>query len=101
MNNTRESVRNRLRRELRLLSEDGVRICYPDDRDISPDRMATMIVRDTDATYMRDLVYDGEGKVVEVCFRRVRDTGARSGRKEYVNDRTSKTSKITKKSKKE
>ncbi len=59
------------RKEFRMLRENGCRLYCPEDVEVSPDRLARTISRDLHATYMRDMICDGEGRPVRINFMRV------------------------------
>lgn len=59
-------------KEFEELSGSGCELCCPADRTISPGRLARMMVSDERATYMRDMICDGEGRPVKINFMRVR-----------------------------
>ena len=71
---SKESVRKRYKtyyKEFRKLKQKGCRFYYPDGKEVSPKFLAEKIAYDTDATYMRDHIYDRKGKVMRISFTRV------------------------------
>ena len=71
---SKESVRKRYKayfKEFRYLKEEGCRFYYPDGVEVSPKFLAEKIAYDTNATYMRDPIYDQEGKVMRISFTRI------------------------------
>ncbi|MDO4804412.1 MAG: hypothetical protein Q4A32_06295 [Lachnospiraceae bacterium] len=71
---SKESGRKRYKayfKEFRHLREEGCRFYYPDGTEVSPKFLAEKIAYDTDATYMRDHIYDQERKVMRISFTRI------------------------------
>ena len=71
MTNSTREVYQAYRREFRTLRENGCRLYFPEDVEVSPDELARTISRDRHATYMRDMIYDREGRPVRINFMRV------------------------------
>lgn len=59
------------RHEFRMLRESGLRLYCPENVEVSPAELAKTISRDKNATYMRDMIYDGEGRPLRVNFLRI------------------------------
>ena len=59
------------RQEFTMLCENGTKLYCPEDVEVTPSRLARKIAGDSHATYMRDTVYDGEGRVVKISFMRI------------------------------
>ena len=74
MSNKTSKTYEEYRREFRMLRESGLELCCPEDVEVSPGRLARRIAGDRHATYMRDTVFDGEGRPVKINFIRVKLT---------------------------
>jgi hypothetical protein len=59
------------KQEFKALEQSGCSLYCPEGVKVRPKQLAAAMVRDNSATYMRDMVYDGRGKVVRVNFTRV------------------------------
>ncbi len=71
MSKSKNKAYEEYRCEFRELRESGLRLYCPEGVEISPGKLAKTILSDPDATYMRDMIYDGEGRPVKVNFIRV------------------------------
>ncbi|HUM83004.1 MAG TPA: hypothetical protein PLN48_04415 [Lachnospiraceae bacterium] len=58
-------------KEFRGLKESGCRLFYPEGNETTPKCLAETMAYDTAATYMRDNLYDQEGRVKKVSFMRI------------------------------
>lgn len=71
MSNKKNEAYQLYRREFRMLRERGVRLYCPEGVEMTPGRLAKTICGDSEATYMRDTIYDGEGRPVRINFMRI------------------------------
>ena len=84
MNDSPKNLYQSYCREFRRLRRNGCLLCYPENEEIAPERLAEMIACDPQATYMRDPCYSEEGGLIRICFQRVEYegcSGSGSGRK--------------------
>lgn len=66
-----EGLYRQYKHEFEMLESNGCRLYCPAGVKVRPKQLASVMVRDRSATYMRDMIYDRKGKVVKVNFTRV------------------------------
>ena len=71
MNSDRRRSYDAYYKEFCSLWESGCRLYYQDGYETSPRRLAETMALDTHATYMRDQIYDAEGRLCRIDFMRI------------------------------
>lgn len=66
-----EGLYRQYKQEFEMLESNGCRLYCPEGVKVRPGRLAHVMVRDSSATYMRDMEYDRKGRVIKVSFTRV------------------------------